>query len=319
MTPTNCPLKLLRGDFPSAPRAPKTSAPAPTHPHVNTTIAATDFEARDHVHNVVEASGTSFLQGMRLLPEERREGMFAVYAFCREIDDVADEPAPVADKMTRLREWRREIDRIYDGKPQTLTGRALLPIVRDYGLERADFLALIDGMEMDAIEDIRAPSIGRLELYCDRVAGAVGRLSIRVFGATEPQAKAVARHLGQALQLTNILRDLKEDAEHGRLYLPEELLAANNVKTREPFEVLKHPALGAICAEIAARARQHYLAASVAMHKCRRGPMRPARAMGAIYRAYLEGLERRGWRKLDEPVRLSKLRKIWIALRYGLL
>ncbi|MFO0988229.1 MAG: presqualene diphosphate synthase HpnD [Alphaproteobacteria bacterium] len=285
---------------------------------MTSTLSATDFEARDHVHNVVEASGTSFLQGMRLLPEERREGMYAVYAFCREIDDVADEPAPVADKMTRLREWRREIDRVYDGKPQTLTGRALLPIVRDYGLDRADFLALIDGMEMDAVEDIRAPSIARLELYCDRVAGAVGRLSIRIFGATEPQAVSVARHLGQALQLTNILRDLAEDAEHGRLYLPEELLAANGVKTREPREVLRHPGLGAVCAEIAARARQHYRAAADAMRTCARGPMRPARAMGAIYRAYLDGLERRGWAKLDEKVRLSKLRKLWIAFRYGL-
>jgi len=286
---------------------------------VSTTITATDFEARDHVHNVVEASGTSFLQGMRLLPEERREGMFAVYAFCREIDDVADEPAPVADKMTRLREWRREIERIYEAKPQTLTGRALLPIVQEYGLERGDFLALIDGMEMDAVEDIRAPSLGRLELYCDRVAGAVGRLSIRIFGATEPQAKNVARYLGQALQLTNILRDLKEDAEHGRLYLPEELLDANNVKSREPFEVLAHPALPAICAELAARARQHYHAAAAAMRRCARGPMRPARAMGAIYRAYLDGLERRGWAKIDQPVRLSKRKKLWIALRYGLL
>ena len=286
---------------------------------MSTTITATDFEARDHVHNVVEASGTSFLQGMRLLPEERREGMFAVYAFCREIDDVADEPAPVADKMTRLREWRREIERIYEAKPQTLTGRALLPIVQEYGLERGDFLALIDGMEMDAVEDIRAPSLGRLELYCDRVAGAVGRLSIRIFGATEPQAKNVARYLGQALQLTNILRDLKEDAEHGRLYLPEELLDANNVKSREPFEVLAHPALPAICAELAARARQHYHAAAAAMRRCARGPMRPARAMGAIYRAYLDGLERRGWAKIDQPVRLSKRKKLWIALRYGLL
>lgn len=285
---------------------------------MTSTLSATDFEARDHVHNVVEASGTSFLQGMRLLPEERREGMYAVYAFCREIDDVADEPAPVADKMTRLREWRREIDRVYEGEPQTLTGRALLPIVRDYGLDRADFLALIDGMEMDAVEDIRAPAIARLELYCDRVAGAVGRLSIRIFGASEPQAVSVARHLGQALQLTNILRDLAEDAEHGRLYLPEELLAANGVKTREPREVLRHPGLGAVCAEIAARARQHYRAAADAMRKCARGPMRPARAMGAIYRAYLDGLERRGWAKLGGKVRLSKLRKLWIAFRYGL-
>jgi phytoene synthase len=285
---------------------------------VSTAAAITDFEARDHVHNVVEASGTSFLQGMRLLPEERREGMYAVYAFCREIDDVADEPAPVAEKMARLREWRREIERLYEGKPQTLTGRALLPIVQTYRLDRADFLALIDGMEMDAIEDIRAPSLARLELYCDRVAGAVGRLSIRIFGAEEPQAVSVARHLGQALQLTNILRDLKEDAEAGRLYLPEELLAANNIKTREPFEVLAQPGLPGVCAAIAQRARDHFQKAGEAMRRCARGPMKPAAAMGAVYRGYLDMLERRGWTKLDEPVRLSKWRKLWIALRHGL-
>jgi len=285
---------------------------------VNTATAVTDFEARDHVHHVVEASGSSFLQGMRLLPEERREGMFAVYAFCREIDDIADEPAPVADKMARLREWRREIERIYEGKPQTLTGRALVPIVQEYRLDRADFLALIDGMEMDAVEDIRAPSLTRLETYCDRVAGAVGRLSIRVFGATEPHAKTVARHLGQALQLTNILRDLKEDAEAGRLYLPSELLDANSVKSREPLEVLAHPALPTICTALTARAREHFEAAAEAMRKCARRPMQPAAAMGAVYRGYLAMLERRGWKALDEPVRLSKPRKLWIALRYGL-
>lgn len=286
---------------------------------MTTAATAVDFEARDHVHNVVEASRTSFLQGMRLLPEERREGMFAVYAFCREIDDVADEPAPVAEKMARLREWRREIERLYEGKPKTLTGRALLPIVREYGLEIGDFLALIDGMEMDAVEDIRGPPLARLELYCDRVAGAVGRLSVRIFGATEPQAKSVARHLGQALQLTNILRDLKEDAEAGRLYLPAELLDANNVKTREPHAVLAHPALGAVCAELANRAREHFAKADEGMRRCARGPMRPAAAMGAVYRGYLAMLERRGWKNLDQPVRLSKARKLWIALRYGLL
>jgi squalene synthase HpnD len=282
------------------------------------TAAAIDFEARDHVHHVVEASGTSFLQGMRLLPEERREAMFAVYAFCREIDDIADEPAPVADKMARLREWRREIERIYEGKPQTLTGRALLPVVREYGLEREDFLALIDGMEMDAVEDIRAPTLARLELYCDRVAGAVGRLSIRIFGCTEAQAKTVARHLGQALQLTNILRDLEEDAAAGRLYLPAELLDANRIKSRVPREVLAHPALPAVCAEMAARAHQHFDAAAEAMRRCARRPLRPAAAMGAVYRGYLAMLERRGWRDLDKPVRLGKARKLWIALRYGL-
>ncbi len=287
-----------------------TASPSPVSP---------DADATAHVHKVVAASGTSFLQGMRLLPAPRREGMFAVYAFCREIDDIADEPAPLADKHARLAEWRREIGRLYEGgAPQMPTGRALLPIIRAYGLRREDFIALIDGMEMDAVEDIRAPSMEKLELYCDRVAGAVGRLSVRVFGATEPEADIVARRLGQALQLTNILRDLREDAGHGRLYLPRELLVAQGINGTEPNAVLAHPGLPAVCAAIAAKAREHYAAARAAMRRCARKPMRPAGAMADLYNGVLDLLEKRGWTDLDTPVKLSKWRKIGIALRYAL-
>jgi phytoene synthase len=284
------------------------------------TATATDFEARDHVHHVVEASGTSFLQGMRLLPEERREGMFAVYAFCREIDDIADEPAPVADKMARLREWRREVDRLYEGKPRTLTGRALLPVVRDYGLDRADFLALIDGMEMDAVEDIRAPAMGRLELYCDRVAGAVGRLSIRIFGATEPHARTVARHLGQALQLTNILRDLGSDAARDRLYLPLEDLARFGVEVKALLRAARDGAaprpagLGALLEFETERARSHYAAAARLLPARDRRSLLAAEIMGAIYRAVLEAWVRRGRPLGAARTQLGKPRKLLIAL-----
>jgi phytoene synthase len=288
--------------------------------HSPIAIAETaDFEAREHVRHVVAASRTSFLQGMRVLPEPRREAMFAIYAFCREIDDIADEPAPVAEKIARLAEWRREIDRLYSGMPQTLTGRALLPHLRAYGMARQDFLDLIDGMEMDAIENIVAPPLQRLELYCDRVAGAVGRLSIRAFGASEEKAVAVAHELGQALQLTNILRDLAEDAALGRLYLPAELLEAHAIRSRVPAEILAHPELAAVCADLVALARRRYANAAAAMAKCARRPMRPAALMMAAYRAILGRLERRGWRRLDEKVRLPKWRKLWIALRHGLL
>ncbi len=285
---------------------------------LTTVVPAADLEARDHVHRVVAASRTSFLQGMRVLPEQRREAMYAIYAFCREIDDIADEPAPTANKSERLGEWRCEIGRLYDGQPETLTGRALLPHVRAYGLEQRDFLALIDGMEMDALEDIRAPSLTQLDLYCDRVAGAVGRLSVRVFGALEPAAETVARELGRALQLTNILRDLDEDAERGRLYLPAELLDASGIAAREPRAVLDHPALGAVCATLAARARQRYASAAAAMRQCAREPMRPAALMMAVYCAMLRRLERRGWRRHHEPIRLPRALKLWIALRHGL-
>ena len=181
-----------------------------------------DFEAQTHAQDIVQASGTSFMAAMKILPEDRRTAMYAIYAFCREVDDIADANAPASEKIGRLKNWRREIDRVYRGDPQILTLRALVRPVRQFGLEKEDFLAVIDGMEMDAVEDIRGPSLAKLDTYCDRVASAVGRLSIRAFGAEEDRARRVAHHLGRALQLTNILRDLDEDARRGRLYLPAE-------------------------------------------------------------------------------------------------
>ena len=216
----------------------------------------------------VQASGTSFYAAMRLLPQARRDAMFAIYAFCREVDDIADEPAEIGDKRRRLDDWRTEIARLYDGVPQHSIARALLPSINQFNLRREDFLAVIDGMEMDAVEDIVAPAMDKLDLYCDRVASAVGRLSVRAFGATEPQADDVAYHLGRALQLTNILRDLGEDAERGRLYLPHELLDASGIIEREPMKVMAHPRLPEACRTLARRARQHFAGAHVAMAAC---------------------------------------------------
>ena len=282
-------------------------------------LPAPDFEAQTHVQDIVQASGTSFLAAMKILPEDRRNAMYAIYAFCREVDDIADASIPAAEKIGLLQNWRREMDRVYRGEPQILTLRALVRPVRQFGLEKADFLSVIDGMEMDAIEDIRGPSLAMLDTYCDRVASAVGRLSIRAFGAEEGRARRVAYHLGRALQLTNILRDLDEDARRGRLYLPAELLDAQGVASRDPQAVLDHPALPAICTEVARMAKQHYRMALQHMRKCRRGPMRPARMMMMGYRAILTALERRGWRRHAEPVSISGPRKFWIAARYGLI
>lgn len=277
-----------------------------------------DFEALTHAQDIVQASGTSFLAAMKILPEDRRNAMYAIYAFCREVDDIADADAPAAEKIGLLQNWRREIDRVYRGDPQILTLRALVRPVRQFGLEKEDFLAVIEGMEMDAIEDIRGPSLATLDTYCDRVASAVGRLSIRAFGAEEERARRVAHHLGRALQLTNILRDLDEDARRGRLYLPAELIEAQGLDSRDPYTVLGHPSLPAICAGVARMAKQHYRMALRHMRRCRRGPMRPARMMMMGYRAILAALERRGWRRYAEPVSLSRPRKLWIAVRYGL-
>ena len=292
-------------------------APEPPGPGLPGSDTAASDQDLAHVLNVVGASGSSFYGAMRTLPKDRRDAMFAIYAFCREIDDIADDPLPPDHKVAALAEWRLEIDRLYAGTPTKPTARALLAPVARYGLRKQDFIALIDGMEMDATEALRGPDLDMLELYCARVAGAVGQLSIRAFGSTEPAASDVAWSLGQALQLTNILRDISEDAARGRLYLPHELLAKHGIEARDPAAVMRDPALPAVCDDLAAMALRRFDEAIKAMAACDRRKMRPAVVMMHVYRQILEKLMARGWTRLDEPVRVSKAAKIWIALRYG--
>ena len=281
--------------------------------------AEPDAATRAEIRERVIAAGTSFYWAMRLLPPPRRDAMFAVYAYCRVIDDIADSDDPAAAKLAALAEWREEVAAIFAGRPTQPLSRVLAAVADEYRLRQEDFLALIDGMEMDAREAICAPSLAELDLYCDRVASAVGRLSVRIFGDASPAADRVAHSLGRALQLTNILRDLHEDAERGRLYLPRELLERHAIAAREPARVLAHPAIGAVCEDLAAIAEQHFAAASAAMEQCARRAMRPAAVMRAVYHASLDRLRRRGWTRLDEPVSLPRPVKIWLALRHGLL
>ena len=268
------------------------------------------------VEAIVRAAGTSFYRGMRVLPPDRRAAMYAVYAFCRLVDDVADEPAPIESKRMALAEWRGRVAALYDGRADDAVTRVLLRAVQRYALRREDFLAVIDGMQMDAETAIVAPALAELDLYCDRVAAAVGRLSVRAFGDGSEAADRVAWHLGRALQLTNILRDLAEDAERGRLYLPREWLDAAGVPLA-PKAALRDIRLPAVCARAAAQAHEHFRAAGDAMRACDAQAMRPARLMGATYAAVLRRLERRGWGRLGERVRVPRWQKLWIALRYA--
>ena len=273
--------------------------------------------ALEHIRAVTKAAGSSFYWAMRILPPERRDAMFAIYAFCREVDDIADGDAPLDSKSAQLDAWRDEVESIYHGDPENLTARALVAPVRTYDLEREEFMAVIDGMEMDMRGLTVAPSMQDLELYCRRVAGAVGLLSIRVFGA--PEAREFAISLGSALQLTNILRDLREDAAMGRLYLPHELLDAHGITSRDPVAVLEHAALPAVCADLANIARDRFAQAERTLQDCQRGALRPAVVMMMNYRRILERLIEANWRDIDRPVHVSTPEKLWIALRYGLL
>lgn len=276
-----------------------------------------DLAAQRHVEQVVAAANTSFFWGMRILPAERRAAMYAVYAFCREVDDIADEGGDLDAKRRDLACWRAEIDRLYEGRPEMPTARALLGPVRRYDLPREEFLALIEGMETDAEPAIHGLSEDELRLYCRRVAGAVGLLSVRVFGDPSETARDLAVAQGDALQLTNILRDLAEDAARDRLYLPHELLDRHGIASRVPAEVLAHPALPAVCAELAARARAAYGRVDDLLRHCDRRAMRPAVIMLESYRAILDRLERRGWSDPHIRVKVPKPVKLWLVLRHG--
>jgi len=266
----------------------------------------------------VRASGSSFYWGMRVLEPRRRLAMYAIYAFCREVDDIADGTGSRAEKLAGLGRWRTEIDSLYRGCPVEAFARALAGPVEAFGLAREDFLAVIDGCAMDANQIMRRPTMATFDLYCDRVACAVGRLSVRVFGETGPHGLAVAAALGRALQLTNVLRDLREDAALSRLYLPDEILTAHGIGGDDPAPVLAHPALQLVCAELGGMARARFGEASIAMASCDRRAMRPARLMAAMYRGLLDRMERNDWIVIDPPVRVPSALKLWYLLRHGL-
>ncbi|MBB2161287.1 presqualene diphosphate synthase HpnD [Gluconacetobacter sacchari] len=266
------------------------------------------------VEAVVSASGTSFGKGMRILPPDRRYGMYAVYAFCRLVDDVADDDGAAEDKAARLEAWRQRIAGLYEGRTNDALDRVLAVVIGRFALRQADFDAVIDGMMMDARGPVVAPDEATFDLYCDRVASAVGRLSVRVFGDASEEADRVAYHLGRALQITNILRDVAEDSRLGRLYLPRELLARFNVPL-DPERAPRARGLEGVCRVLAGRARDHFRAAHRAMARCNRQAMRPARLMGATYGAILTAQERQGWRHPERRVSLSRPRKLLIAAR----
>jgi presqualene diphosphate synthase len=262
------------------------------------------------------ASGSSFYNAMRILPRAQRDAMFEIYSFCRQVDDIADSSGPRDPRRDELDRWRADIDALYAGKPVPRTQGLVAP-VRDFGLRREDFHAVIDGMEMDVIADIRAPDDATLDTYCNRVASAVGRLSVRVFGMEEQDGIALAHHLGRALQLTNILRDIDEDAGIGRLYLPAEALRDAGIASTDPATVLASPALGQVCAVVVERACGHFAEADKIMARSPRRCVRAPRIMGEAYRLILDSLIARGWSPPRRPVRLPRVRLIWIIMRHA--
>jgi len=263
------------------------------------------------------AAGSSFYAAMRILPPAQRRAMFEIYRFCRVVDDIADGGGDRQARLESLAQWRTDMDALFRGAPPR-RARPLLEPIRAFALQRGDFLSIIDGMEMDVRADIRAPDLATLDLYCDRVACAVGRLSARVFGMRARAGVALASHLGRALQLTNILRDLDEDGRAGRLYLPREVLLAAGISETEPAKVLDHPALGDACASIVDRARGHFAEAREVMANEPVEVVRTPLLMAMVYHDKLERLAARGWAPPRAPIHAGRGRLLWTVLKHGL-
>ncbi|RUO98897.1 presqualene diphosphate synthase HpnD [Hyphomicrobium sp.] len=270
------------------------------------------------VEDVPAAASSSFYAAMRVLPRSQRDAMYHVYAFCRAVDDVADNGGSREVRLADLNRYRTDIEHLYSTGRVTPRTRDLLLPVRDYGLIKDDFIAVIDGMEMDIVRDLRAPEWKVLDLYCDRAASAVGRLSVRIFGMDEEPGIELSHHLGRALQLTNILRDIDEDAAMGRLYLPKEALRDAGIADTSIDDILVNPALDRVCRGIADMARKYYDRSEAIMAHSPRRAVRSPRMMATVYRGILEKLIVRGWRAPRIDVRRSKRTVLWAVLRDGI-
>jgi phytoene synthase len=264
-------------------------------------------------------ANSSFYSAMRLMPKTERAAMFAIYGFCRIVDDIADDGIGTrAERHEAMMRWRVDLDELFAGHPPKRTEFLVEP-VRRYGLRKADFLTIIDGMDMDVAEDIVAPDLKTLDLYCERVASAVGRLSIKVFGMDEAPGFELAHHLGRALQLTNILRDIDEDAGIGRVYLPREYLKDAGIVSLDPRTIVGDPRVDAVCRAVARDAHRWYDGAAAVLAKRPKGRLATPRLMGAVYQEILRQTEIVGWAPPRQRVSLGRGKLLSIVLRHGLL
>jgi phytoene synthase len=269
---------------------------------------------QEYCERKAAASGSSFYYSFRLLPPERRRAITALYAFCREVDDVVDEVSDPAVARLKLAWWRNEIASVFEGVPQHPVALALRDVAPQYGLRESDLSTVIDGMEMD-LANTRYLDFAALELYCDRVAGIVGRMSAQIFGYTQPRTLDYARALGIAFQLSKIVRDVGEDARRGRIYLPQEDLTRFGVSPGVLLQAEPSGDFTGLMAFQVTRAREWYERALAKLPALDRHAQRAGLAMAAIYRTLLDEIERDGYRVLDRRLALTPLRKLWIAWR----
>ena len=257
-------------------------------------------------------SGSSFYYSFLFLPPERRRAITALYAFCREVDDTVDEATDGSVARIKLAWWRTEVSKMYGGTPTHPVMLALQPHIGPYTLEEKHLLAIVDGMEMD-LDQSRYLDYPGLQRYCWHVAGVVGILSASIFGYTNPQTLAYAEKLGLAFQLTNIIRDVGDDARKGRIYLPVNELQQFGVTANELLKLQHSEKFEALMRFQAERAQGIYDEALALLPKEDRRAQRPGLMMAAIYRTLLDEIQRDGFHVLNQRISLTPLRKLWLA------
>jgi phytoene synthase len=258
------------------------------------------------------SSGSSFYYSFLFLPPERRRAITALYAFCREVDDAVDECSDASVAAAKLLWWRSEVAAIFDGKPQHPVAQALAAVAQPFGITRERLGEIIDGMEMD-LRHARYADFPALERYCYHVAGVVGLLAAGIFGYTNPRTLEYAQALGKAFQLTNIVRDVGDDARKNRIYLPADELARFDVSAADILNSRHTDAFSRLMAFQVERAESHYAGALALLPAEDRRAQRPGLVMAAIYRTLLDEIRRDGYRVLEARVGLTPLRKLWIA------
>ena len=266
----------------------------------------------DYCQDKAAKSGSSFYYSFMFLPPERRQAITALYAFCREVDDVVDECHDLSLAQTKLEWWRQEVGRVYAGTPTHPVGHALKDVIKGFRLPQEQLLEIIDGMAMD-LSQTRYLDFKGLQLYCYRVASVVGLLSVEIFGYENRQTLKYAHDLGVALQLTNIIRDVGEDARRGRIYLPIEDLQRFGVPAKDILEARYSDAFRELMAFQAERAEHFYEQAFAHLPAGDRKAQRPGLVMAAIYRTLLREIARDGFLVLDRRTSLTPLRKVWLA------
>ncbi|MEO8386211.1 MAG: presqualene diphosphate synthase HpnD [Betaproteobacteria bacterium] len=268
----------------------------------------------EYCQNKAAQSGSSFYYSFRFLPPDRRRAITALYAFCREVDDIADEVSDLDIARAKLGWWRAELANLFQGHPQHPVTKALAPATTAFAVDQARLNEIIDGMEMDLTHH-RYNDFESLRLYCHRVAGVVGQLSAGIFGFSNPRTLVYAENLGLAFQMTNIIRDVGEDARRDRIYLPQDEMVKFGVSTDDILAARHSPAFVSLMAFQCERAKSLYDAAFEALSPEDRRPQRPGLIMSAIYRTLLQEIEHDNFMVLTQRTSLTPMRKLWIAWR----